>query len=103
MTLDKESDGVTAQETAETSLNRSRNVRRKLADADDKSKEELAYAFLVVAAKELTTNKDTNALFGQLVAAQLRKLTPRNQAIARNRIQNILFKLEMEQMDAGSK
>lgn len=73
-----------------------RNMKRKR-DEDDK-KEEEAFHFLKVAANELTS-KDEFTIFGQMVASQIRKLNRRNQAIAKNRIQNCLFELEMEEMN----
>lgn len=79
-----------------TPLKTRRNVKRKI--DEDQRKEDKAFAFLDVAAKELM-NKDDCAVFGQLVASQMRKLNPRNQAIARNQIQNVLYGLEMEEMD----
>lgn len=76
-----------------------RNLKRKLDDGH--LKEDRAFAFLDLASKELLS-KDENTVFGQLVASQIRKLNPRNQAIARNRIQNILFELEIGEMDGSS-
>lgn len=42
--------------------------------------------------------KDEFSIFGQMVATQIRKLSRRNQAIARNTIQNFLFDMEMREM-----
>lgn len=97
VTTDEGADG--AQERFVTPLKTRRNVKRHL--DDDQTKQDRAYAFLDLAAKEFA-KKDDSTVFGQLVASQLRKLSPRNQAIARNQIQNILFKLEMEDMDCTS-
>ena len=80
-------------------LRTKRNVKRRW-DEDDK-KEEEAFHFLKVVAKELTT-KDECTMSGQMVAFQIRKLNKRNQAIAKNRIQNCLFELEMEEMNTAS-
>lgn len=68
---------------------------------DDRKKEEQAFGFLEVAAKSLS-KKDDCSVFGEMISSQLRKLTPRNQAIARNRIQNLIFELEMQEMDDAS-
>lgn len=99
VTTDEGTEKDGAQERFVPPLKNRRNMKRKL--DDDKTKEDRAYAFLDVAAKDFM-NKDDSAVFGQLVASQLRKLSPRNQAIARNRIQNILFQLEMEDMEGTS-
>lgn len=76
-----------------------RGMKRKI--DDDRKKEELAFGFLEVAAKSLS-KKDDCSIFGEMIATQLRKLTPRNQAIARNRIQNCIFDLEMQEMNNSS-
>ncbi|KAG8307362.1 hypothetical protein J6590_023129 [Homalodisca vitripennis] len=73
-----------------------RGIKRKI--DDDRKKEEAAFGFLEVAAKSLS-EKDDCSIFGEMIAAQLRKLTPRNQAIARNRIQNLIFDFEMQEMN----
>lgn len=73
-----------------------RNMKRRR-DEEDK-KEEEAFHFLKVAANELTS-KDEFTIFGQMVASQIRKLNRRNQAIAKNRIQNCLFELEIEEIN----
>ncbi|KAF5303777.1 hypothetical protein FQR65_LT08112 [Abscondita terminalis] len=64
---------------------------------ENDEKEEAAFRFLKVAANELNA-KDESSIFGQMVASQLRKLNKRNQAIAKNRIQNMLFELEMDEL-----
>jgi hypothetical protein len=46
------------------------------------------------------TNKDEFPFFGQMVASQLRKLNRRNQAVAKNYIQNYLFDMEMREMNS---
>ncbi|KAG8320520.1 hypothetical protein J6590_066500 [Homalodisca vitripennis] len=73
-----------------------RGIKRKI--DDDGKKEEAAFGFLEVAAKSLS-EKDDCSIFGEMIATQLRKLTPRNQAIARNRIQNLIFDFEMQEMN----
>lgn len=77
-----------------------RGIKRKIIN-DDRKKEEQAFGFLEVAAKSLI-KKDDCSVFGEMISSQLRKLTPRNQAIGRNRIQNLLFELEMKEMDDAS-
>lgn len=62
---------------------------------NDRKKENLAFGFLEVAAKSLTDKNDCS-IFGEMVAAQLRKLSSRNQTIARNMIQNLIFDLEIK-------
>lgn len=76
-----------------------RGIKRKI--EDDRKKEDQAFGFLEVAAKSLT-NKDDCSIFGEMIATQLRKLTSRNQAIARNKIQNLIFYLEMQEMNISS-
>lgn len=41
---------------------------------------------------------DEFSIFGQMVATQIKKFSRRNQAIARNTIQNFLFDMEMREM-----
>jgi hypothetical protein len=60
-----------------------RNLKRSWED----EREQEAYNFLKVAADHLM-NKDEFSVFGQMVASQLRKLNRRNQAVAKNHIQN---------------
>lgn len=76
-----------------------RTVKRRW--DEDFKKDEDACQFLEVAAEGLTTNDDCT-IFGQMVASQIRKLNQRNQAIAKNRIQNCIFELEMEEINATS-
>ncbi|KAF5274470.1 hypothetical protein FQR65_LT16984 [Abscondita terminalis] len=64
---------------------------------DDDEKEEAAFKLLKVAANELNS-KGESSVFGKMVASQLRKLNKWNQAIAKNRIQNKLFELEMDEL-----
>ncbi|KAG8309388.1 hypothetical protein J6590_087271 [Homalodisca vitripennis] len=73
-----------------------RGIKRKI--DDDGKKEEAAFGFLEVAAKSLS-EKDDCSIFEEMIATQLRKLTPRNQAIARNRIQNLIFDFEMQEIN----
>jgi hypothetical protein len=61
--------------------------------------EEEAYNVLKVAANCLTSTDDFS-IFGQMVASQLRKLNQRNQAIAKNYIQNYLFDMEMREINS---
>jgi hypothetical protein len=72
-----------------------RNLKRS---REDERKQE-AYNFLKVAADHLT-NKDEFSVFGQMVASQLRKLNRRNQAVAKNYIQNYLFDMEMRETNS---
>jgi len=72
-----------------------RNLKRRRED----EREQEAYNFLKVAADHLT-NIDEFSIFGQMVASQLRKLNRRNQAIAKNHIQNYLFDMEMAEMNS---
>ena len=41
--------------------------------------------------------KDENDLFGMLFASQLKKLTAHEQATAKHQIQNVVFKIQMNQ------
>ncbi len=47
--------------------------------------------------QEEDKEKDENEIFGMLVTAELRKLSPRSQRVARHQIQNLLFNLQMNQ------
>lgn len=76
-----------------------RNVKKR--SREDDRKEEEAIQFLKVAATELSA-KDEFTIFGQMIACQIRKLNKRNQALAKNRIQNYIFELEMEEMNTVS-
>lgn len=49
-------------------------------------------------AAEQLNQKDEYTIFGQLVGHKIRKLNPCNRLIAQQRINNILFELEMEQI-----
>ncbi|XP_046659561.1 uncharacterized protein LOC124353658 [Homalodisca vitripennis] len=55
-----------------------RGIKRKI--DDDGKKEEAAFGFLEVAAKSLS-EKDDCSIFGEMIATQLRKLTPRTMAL----------------------
>jgi hypothetical protein len=72
-----------------------RNLKRSWED----EREQEAYNFLKVAADHWT-NIDEFSIFGQIIESQLRKLNRRNQAIAKNRIQNYLFDMEMREMNS---
>lgn len=87
------------QQATQTSLQK-RNVKRRW-DEDCKKKEEDTCQFLDVSADEIMKTDDCT-LFGQMVASQIKKLKQRNQAIAKNRIQNLIFELEMEEINAAS-
>jgi hypothetical protein len=80
---------------AHSPIRTKRNLRRSRED----EREQEAYNFLKVAADHLT-NIDEFSIFGQMVASQLRKLNRRNQAIAKNYIQNYLFDMEMREMNS---
>ncbi|XP_039751786.1 uncharacterized protein LOC120627805 [Pararge aegeria] len=45
------------------------------------------------------SNNDECSTFGQLVAHKLRKLNPRNKLLAERRISNIIFDLELQEID----
>jgi hypothetical protein len=73
-------------------------IRTKRNCREDEREQE-AHNFLKVAADHLM-NIDEFSIFGQMVASQLRKLNRRNQAIAKNYIQNYLFDMEMREMSS---
>lgn len=75
-----------------------RNVVLKRKREDDNKEEGEVLNFLKTAATSLTAQKDDCAIFGQMVAFELRKLNPRNKAIAKNKIQNIIFELQLEEI-----
>ena len=74
-------------------------TKRNLKRSREDGREQEAYNFLKVAADHLT-NKDEFSVFGQMVASQLRKLNRRNQAVAKNYIQNYLFDMEMSEINS---
>ncbi|KAF6208699.1 hypothetical protein GE061_017157 [Apolygus lucorum] len=77
-------------------LKNKRNLIKKKQEDKDPREEE-AYEMMKLAAAQLT-EKDEACLFGQMVAAKLRKLGPRNRSVAENQIQNFLFQMEMQEM-----
>ena len=64
------------------------------------TREEEAYQFMKKAAYDLW-NRDESSIFGQMIAAKLRKFSPRNRAVAENRINNVIFDLEIQEIDNG--
>jgi hypothetical protein len=74
-------------------------TKRNLKRSREDEREQDAYNFLKVAADHLT-NEDEFSVFGQMVAYQLRKLNRRNQAVAKNYIQNYLFDMEMREINS---
>jgi hypothetical protein len=74
-------------------------TKRNLKRSREDEREQEAYNFLKVATDHLT-NIDEFSIFGLMVAFQLRKLNRRNQAIAKNYIQNYLFDMEMREMNS---
>lgn len=71
------------------------NRKRKI----DENNEAEALDFLKKAATSIA-EKDDCTIFGQMVASEIRGLTPRNKAVAKNRIQNVIFNLQMEEMSS---
>lgn len=51
---------------------------------------------------DVLTAKDESSSFGEMITFKLRRLSPRNRAIAQNRIGNLLFELEMEEFQMSS-
>ena len=47
----------------------------------------------------LVTKKDSEAIFGEMVAEELREFTGRRRAIVRHRIQTLLFEEKMKSFD----
>lgn len=76
-----------------------RNLKRKLVQVD--KKEDEAYEFLKVAASAIT-KKDDASIFGEMVASEIRKLTQRNTILAKQKIINTIFELQMTQMEDSS-
>jgi hypothetical protein len=74
-------------------------IRTKRKRSREDEREQEAHSFLKVATDHLM-NIDEFSIFGQMVASQLRKLNRRNQAIAKNYIQNYLFDMEMREMNS---
>lgn len=74
----------------------------KLNKTANAEREEQAFNLMKAAANKLSIPKDESTIFGEMVAAKLRKMSPRNQAIAQNRMNNMLFEMEMEEITASS-
>jgi hypothetical protein len=84
---------------------RSHSALWDITDKDYTNKLKRTDAYAVLATKYymiVKGVKDECIIFGQMVASQIRKLNQRNQAIAKNRIQNRLFELEMEEMNTAA-
>lgn len=86
---------ITNEETPYTLApkNSQRHKRKRNDNEDEVFKEALQCM-----KTKLTSDTDNCTIFGQLIASQMRNLCQRNQAIARNKIQNVLFDLEMDEM-----
>ncbi|KAF6215745.1 hypothetical protein GE061_000078 [Apolygus lucorum] len=76
-------------------INNKRTVSKK---KKEDIREEEAYQMMKFAANRLT-DKDEAGIFGEMMAIKIRKLSPRNRAIAQNHIHNYLFQIEMQEMD----
>jgi hypothetical protein len=74
-----------------------RNLLKRKREEEEK-KEAEAFAFMKAAATSMA-QKDDCSIFGQMVAAEIRKLNPKNKIIAKNKIQNILFDLQLEEIN----
>ncbi|XP_054279013.1 uncharacterized protein LOC128997401 [Macrosteles quadrilineatus] len=72
-----------------THTNRNLLKRKK----EEEKKEEEAFTSTSIAQKD-----DCN-IFVQMVEAELRKLNPKNRVIAKNKIQNILFDLQLQEIN----
>jgi hypothetical protein len=46
--------------------------------------------------------QDQPALYGQLLAAKLRRLKPRSQIILQNKIDNLVFEAELNEIDRAN-
>lgn len=57
-----------------------------------------ALNFLKTAAASIA-EKDECTIFGLMVGTELKKLNPRNKVVAKNKIQNVIFELELDEMD----
>ncbi|KAJ8728628.1 hypothetical protein PYW07_006324 [Mythimna separata] len=79
------------------SIRKKRNVEIKKID----DKDEEASKFMKKATEELT-QKDEFTIYGQLIAHKIRNLNPLNRLLAQQRINNILFNLEMQQMTGAA-
>lgn len=79
------------------SIRKKRNVKSTKID----DKEEEAYKFMKKATEELS-QKDEFTVYGQLIAHKIRNLNPLNRLLAQQRINNILFDLEMQQMTGAA-
>lgn len=74
-------------------IKKKRNIKSTKID----DKEEEAYQFMKKANEELS-KKDEFTTYGQLVAHKIRNLNAINRLLAQQRINNILFDLEMQQI-----
>ncbi|CAH1980734.1 unnamed protein product, partial [Acanthoscelides obtectus] len=78
-------------------IRKKRNI--KSTTIDDKEAE--AYNFMKKASEELS-QKDEFTTYGQLIAHKIRNLNTFNRLIAQQRINNILFNLEMQQITGAA-
>ncbi|XP_046745245.1 uncharacterized protein LOC124410702 [Diprion similis] len=86
-------EGSNDTEKPELSTLRTRVLKRNNVDPDQRNTEVLGYLRQVPAGSEQP--KDECSLFGDYIAAKLRKFDDRSRAIAEHRISNTLFELEM--------
>ena len=71
---------------------------RKKWGKETPSLDEVDHSFLASAKRAIETpTQDDEGVFGMLVASDLRKLNQFNKMIARNRIQNLLFELQLQE------
>lgn len=79
-------------------VNTKRNLSKR--KEEENHREDEAYNIMKFAATQLTAEKDDAELFGHMIAAKIKKLTPRNRTIAEHQIHNLLFQIQMQEMDS---
>lgn len=90
------------QDISETEFVKPITTKRSANKTSNADREQQAFNLMKAAASKLSKDKDESSIFGEMVATKLRKLSPRNQAITQNRINNMLFEMEMEEIAASS-
>lgn len=88
--------------SAETEFVKPIATKRSANKNANAEREQQAFNLMKAAANKLNMPKDESTIFGEMVAAKLRKMSPRNQAIAQNRMNNMLFEIEMEEIAVSS-
>lgn len=91
-------DNTADKKDAVEPIKKKRSISKKTTSLD--SEEEITYNLMKMITSYLTnSNQDESTIFGEMVAVKIRKLNPRNRAIAQNKINNLLFDIEMQELN----